>query len=172
MTLIPKPVRGEVGDYYFVYIDKVAEGDIRQIVQAQGREAIALLESIPESKTSYRYAPDKWSIRDVVGHVSDTERVFAYRAFWFARGYDTPLPSFDQDVAVKAAHADQRSWQSLVDEFRAVRGATVTLLDALPDEAWIRAGVASGYPMTVRGLGYVIAGHVAHHLAILRDRYL
>jgi hypothetical protein len=171
-TLIQKPKHGEVGEYYFTYIDKVEEGDVPQIVAAQGREAIALLESIPDSRTLYRYAPDKWSIRDLVGHLSDTERVFAYRAFWFARAFDSPLPSFDQEVAVKAAHADHRSWRSLVDEFRAVRGATIALLDTLPDDAWTRTGVASGYPMSVRGLGYIIAGHVAHHLAILRERYL
>lgn len=171
-TLIEKPRRGEVGDYFFTYIDQVEQGDIREIVRAQGREALALLESIPESKTLYRYAPDKWSIRDLVGHISDTERVFAYRAFWFARGFDSPLPSFSQDVAAGTANADGRSWQSLIDEFRTVRAATVSLLDSLPDEAWTRAGVASSFPMSVRGLGYIIAGHVAHHLTILRDRYL
>lgn len=167
-----RPERGEVADYYFTYIDKVPGGDIRRFVATQAGEALALLESIPDEKTRYRYAPGKWTIRDVVGHVNDTERVFAYRAFWFARGFDTPLPSFDQDVAVNAAGADLRPWQSHLDEFRAVRAATVALLDSLPEEAWARSGIASGYPFTVRGLAYIAAGHVAHHLGVLRDRYL
>jgi DinB superfamily len=172
MTPLHKPERGEVDDYYFTYIDKVPEGDIRRIVAAQAGEALAFLESIPDEKTLHRYAPGKWSIRDVLAHVNDTERLFAYRAFWFARGFDTALPSFDQDVAARTAGADVRAWQSHLDEFRAVRAATVALLDSLPDEAWGRAGVASGYPFTVRGLAYITAGHVAHHLGVLRDRYL
>jgi hypothetical protein len=171
-TLTPKPGRGEVADYYFTYIDQIEEGDIRQIVASQGREAQSFLESIPESKTLYRYAPGKWSIRDTVAHVSDCERLFSYRIFWFARGFDAPLPSFDQDVAVRTAGADARSWRSLLDEFRVIRASSAALLESLPDDAWARTGVASGYPVSVRGLAYILAGHVAHHLAILRERYL
>jgi hypothetical protein len=172
MTLIEKPARGEVADYYFTYIDKVEEGDVRHLVAEQGRAAMAFLESIPEARTLHRYAPDKWTIRDVVQHVSDCERLFAYRAFWLARGLEAPLPSFDQDVAQRAAGADLRSWPSLLDELRAVRASSVALLDSLPEAAWTRTGVASGYPVSVRGLAYILAGHAAHHLVILRERYL
>jgi hypothetical protein len=172
MTPLSRPDRGEVADYYFTYIDKVPEGDIRRIVADQATEALAFLASIPDGRTLHRYAPGKWSLRDVLGHVNDTERLFAYRALWFARGLDAPLPSFDQDIAVGTAGADARPWQSHLEEFRAVRSASIALFDSLPDDAWMRTGVASGYPFSVRGLAYITAGHVAHHLGVLRDRYL
>jgi DinB family protein len=127
---------------------------------------------ISADQSLYRYAPGKWSIRDVVGHLSDTERLFVFRAFWFARGFESPLPSFDQNVAVSAAHAEQRPWSSLVEEFRAVRAATLSFFQTLPDEAWARRGIASGKPFSVRALAYLAAGHVTHHSRILRERYL
>ncbi len=104
-------------------------------------------------------------------HVNDTERLFAFRAFWFARGLDSSLPSFDQDAAVPLAGADARSWASHIEEFQAVRGATLTLFRGLPDDAWARRGIASGNPFTVRALAYICAGHVAHHVGVLKDRY-
>ncbi len=104
-------------------------------------------------------------------HVNDTERLFAFRAFWFARGLESPLPSFDQDAAVPLAGADERSWASHIEEFQTVRAATLTLFRNLPDDAWTRRGVASGNPFTVRALAYICAGHVAHHVGVLKDRY-
>ena len=120
----------------------------------------------------HRYAPDKWSIRDVVGHLNDTERLFVMRAFWFARGFDTPLPSYDQEIAAAGAQADRIPWAAHVEEFRLVRLSTVALFRNLPEEAWMRTGVASGNPFTVRALAYIIAGHVSHHAAIVKERYL
>lgn len=120
----------------------------------------------------FRYAPDKWSIRQVMNHVNDTERVFVFRALWFARGFDEPLPSFDQDVAVTFAGADARSWASHLEEFATVRAATMTFFRSLPEGAANRNGIASGNPFSVRALAYIIAGHVEHHLKILRKRYL
>lgn len=105
-------------------------------------------------------------------HVSDTERLFAFRAFWFARALDSPLPSFDQDAAVPLAGADERSWASHIEEFQTVRAATLTLFRNLPDDAWMRRGVASGNPFTVRALAYTCAGHVTHHLGVLRRLYM
>jgi hypothetical protein len=168
---ITAPDRTEAAEYYFTYIDKVPAGDIRDVIEAQGPETLALLRGITDERCRYRYAPDKWSIREMVHHVNDAERVFAFRAFWFARGFETEMPSFDQDVAVAAAGADHRSWQSIVDEFAAVRAASVTLFRTMPDEAWRRQGVASGNPVTVRALAYIVAGHVTHHLQVLRERY-
>ena len=104
--------------------------------------------------------------------MNDTDRLCVSRAFWFARGFDTPLPSFNQNVAMAAADADRRSWTSHVEEFRAVRAATSAFFDNLPADAWDRRGIASGYPFTVRALAYVAAGHVTHHLRIVRERYL
>jgi hypothetical protein len=172
MTTMTAPDRTEAAEYYFTYIDQVAAGDICNILEAQLVETLALLHGISEEQSLVRYAPGKWSIRQVVGHLNDTERLFVFRALWFARGFDSPLPSFDQNVAVSAAAADDRSWRSHVDEFRAVRGATLSFFQSLPAGAWTRRGVASGNPFTVRALAYISAGHVTHHLGILRERYL
>lgn len=101
----------------------------------------------------------------------DGERVFMFRALWFARGFEDPLPSFDQEIGFKAAESDKVSWRSHVDEFRAIRSATLALFRNLPEEAWLHSGIASDNPVTVRALAYIVAGHVSHHLAILRERY-
>jgi uncharacterized damage-inducible protein DinB len=170
MTAVPD--RTEAAEYYFTYIDQVPEGDICGLLDAQGHELLDLLLGISEQKSLHRYAPGKWSIRDVVNHLSDTERLFVFRAFWFARGFESPLPSFDQTVAVSAARADDRSWRSLAEEFRAVRAATLGFFQSLPAEAWARRGIASDNPFTVRALAYLAVGHVTHHTRILRERYL
>jgi len=168
---IERPDRTESAEYYFTYIDQVPAGDIRKFLETQAGETAAMLRSISDDASLGRYAPDKWSIREVVSHINDAERVFTFRAFWFARGYDSALPSFDQDVAVKTANADQRAWHEHVDEFDSIRAATVALFSSLPDEAWSRRGIASGNPFSVRALAFVTAGHVAHHIRILRERY-
>lgn len=170
MTTVPD--RSEAAEYYFTYIDQVPAGDIREILGAQLGETVTLLQSIDDDKSLHRYADGKWSIREVLSHINDTERVFMARAFWFARGFDTPMPSFDQDIAVAAAGADERSWSSHIEEFRAVRHATTAFFDNLPEHAWTRRGIASGNPFTVHALAYIAAGHVAHHNEILRSRYL
>jgi hypothetical protein len=166
------PDRTEAAEYYFRYIDLVPAGDICDQLVAQGEETLALLRGIDAERSLSRYAPDKWSIREVLSHLNDTERLFAFRAFWFARGFDSPLPSFDQNVAAASAAADERAWISLVEEFAAVRAATVTFFQTLPAEAWTRRGIASGNPFSVRALAFLSAGHVTHHVAILRERYL
>ena len=170
--MITLPERGEAAEYYFTYINQVPEGDICATLDAQAGTATALLESISDQQSAHAYAPGKWSIRQVLSHINDTERLFVFRAFWFARGFDAPLPSFDQNVAVTAAGADERSWRSHIDEFGAVRSATNTFFRNLPAEAWSRRGIASDNPFTVRALAFITAGHVAHHLKILRERYL
>lgn len=170
--MIVLPDRTEAAEYYFRYIDQVPAGDIRDVLDAQGEETLELLRGIDDDTSLFRYAPDKWSIREVVNHLNDTERLFVFRAFWFARGFDSPLPSFDQNVAVSSAGADDRTWISLVDEFGAVRAATLAFFQTLPKDAWTRRGTASGNPFTVRSLAYLAAGHVTHHMTILRERYL
>jgi hypothetical protein len=172
MADIAVPTKDEAAEYYFTYIDQVAPRDIRRVLADQGSEVAARLRSLSETQSQYRYAPGKWSVREMIGHVNDAERVFAFRAFWFARGFDLPLPSFDQDVAVGTANADARSLASHIEEFQQVRAASRTLFDALPDEAWARRGVASGNPVTVRALAYICAGHVTHHMRILQERYV
>ena len=172
MTSSATPERTEAAEYYFTYIDQVQSGDICGILEEQAADTFELLRGIPDEQSLRRYAPDKWSIREVVNHLNDTERLFVFRAFWFARGFDTPLPSFDQNVAIGAARADERSWSSLIEEFRAVREATLSFFRNLPPDAWPRQGVASGNPFTVRALAFLAAGHVTHHVRIIRERYL
>jgi hypothetical protein len=172
ITMPSRPDRSESAAYYFTYIDQVPDGDICATLRAQLVEIPTFLESISEERSLHRYAPDKWTIREVVSHLNDTERVFAYRALWFARGYESPLPSFDQDIAIRASGANERSFRSHIDEFRAVRSATIALFEQVPQDAWMRRGIASDNPFSVRALAWISAGHVAHHLRILRERYV
>ena len=167
-----RPDRSEAGEYYFSYIDRIQEDDICAVLEKQHLGTLAALRSVGDAASTQRYAPDKWSLREVLGHLNDTERLFVFRAWWFARGFDSPLPSFDQHVAMAASGADTRSWSDLVAEFDAVRRASITFFRSLPAEAWMRRGIASGNPFTVRALAYLGAGHVDHHMAIVRDRYL
>ncbi|MFY9802096.1 MAG: DinB family protein [Candidatus Acidiferrales bacterium] len=165
------PGRDEAAPYYFTYIDRITDDDVVAVLESQLHEVPTFLTSISEEKSLYRYAPGKWSIRQVLNHVSDTERAFAFRALWFGRGFSEPLASFDQTIAADAARADDYSWASHVADFREVRGATLTFFRNLPANGWSRQGIASGNTVTVRALAYIIAGHLSHHLAILKGRY-
>ncbi len=167
-----RPGSNEFAAFYSGYVDRVTGDDVVSVLEAQLDTTLGVLAGISEEKSLHRYAADKWSMRELLNHVTDTERVFVYRALWFARGFDTALPGFDQNVAVPTAVAERFSWDSHVEDFRAVRAATLTFFRNLPDEAWERSGVASGNPVTVRALAYIIAGHAAHHVAILEERYL
>jgi hypothetical protein len=165
------PERSEAAPYYFGYIDRIASGDIVGTIETQLNETLEFLRGIPEELSLYRYAPDKWSIRQVLSHVNDTGRLFVFRAFWFTRGLGSPLPSFDEKVGAAGSGADGISWARHVEEFRAVRLATMAFFRNLPAEAWRRTGVASDYPFSVRALAYITAGHLVHHLGVLRERY-
>jgi uncharacterized damage-inducible protein DinB len=166
------PGRDEAAPYYFTYIDRIASDDIVSVLTNQLQQVPTFLSQISEEKSLHRYASEKWSIRQVLNHVNDTERTFAFRALWFGRGFSEPLASFDQNTAANGARADDYSWASHVTDFRDVRNATLSLLQKLPEEAWSRKGVASGNSVTVRALAYIIAGHVSHHIAIVQERYL
>jgi len=166
------PGRDEAAPYYFTYIDRIASDDIVSVLTNQLQQVPAFLSQISEEKSLHRYAPEKWSIRQVLNHVNDTERTFAFRALWFGRGFSEPLASFDQNTAANGARADDYSWASHVTDLRDVRNATLSLLQNLPEEAWSRKGVASGNAVTVRALAYIIAGHLSHHIAIVQERYL
>lgn len=167
-----RPERTEAAEYYFLYIDQVPGSNVLDRLTLQRDEALVLLQGIPETRSGYRYAPDKWTLREVVGHISDTERLFCARAFWFARGLGSPLPSFDQNVAVAAARFADRSWSSLISEFTTVRDATLSFFNNLRSDDWDRRGIASDKPFTVRAIAYLAAGHVHHHLEIVKGRYL
>jgi uncharacterized damage-inducible protein DinB len=167
-----RPERGEAAEYYFGYIDRIESADIVDVLESQLAPTVAFLDRIGEEESLHRYAPGKWSMREVLNHVTDTERVFSFRALWFGRGFDSPLPSFDEALSAAAARSDQVSWADHVAEFRAVRRATLGFFRNLPSEAWMRVGMASGNSFSVRGLAYIIAGHLTHHLEVLDDRYL
>jgi hypothetical protein len=171
-SMIGRPASNEAAPYYFGYINRVTGDDILAEMQRQLDKTLLFLRGIAEEKSLYRYAPGKWSIRQMWGHVNDTERVFLMRALWFARNFDTPMPSFDQDIAVAAAGSDDVTWARHVEEFREIRLATISFFRNLPEEAWTRKGVASGNPFTVRACAFVVAGHVTHHEAVLREKYL
>lgn len=167
-----RPQPNETALYYFTYVDQVPGDDALAVIESQLDECLQLLSTISEDKSLHRYAAEKWSIRQVLNHLNDTERVFAFRALWFARGFDIPLPSFDQNIAAAGAHADAIPWSSHVEEFKRVRLATISLFRNFPAEAWMRSGIASENSFTVRALAFIIAGHVTHHFKILRQKYL
>jgi len=170
--MLGRPATDEAAPYYFTYINQVLEDDPRSVMERQLEESSRLFAAISEEKSLYRYAPEKWSIRQVLNHVTDTERSFAYRALWFARGFEAPLPGYDQNIAAAGALADQISWAAHVEEFRRVRLSSISLFANLPPEAWQRTGVASENRFSVRALAYILAGHLTHHVRILRERYL
>jgi DinB family protein len=169
---MPRPDAKEAAKYYFKYIDRVPGTDVLGFLARQQEELPAFLSSLSEERSLHRYAADKWSFRQVLNHVTDCERLFQHRAFWFARGFDSPLPSFEQDIAASAARADEVAWAAHIEEFRGVRASTLGFFHNLPAEAWDRMGVASDNPFSVRALAFIIAGHADHHAAILRERYL
>lgn len=171
-TPVGRPEAAEAASYYFTYIDKVQGPDVLGVLAVQQDEIPAFLSGISEDKSLHRYAPGKWSLREVLSHINDTERVMLFRAFWFARGLGTSLPSFEENLAVPASGAHARAWASHVEEFRAVRGASLALFRNLPAEAWSRTGIASDNAFSVRGLGYIVAGHALHHLGVMREKYL
>ncbi len=166
-----RPDKNEAADYYWVYIDQVEGTDILSTLSRQANEVVEVAKSIDEQRSLHRYAPDKWSIREVLNHISDTERAFAFRALWFARGFTDPLPGYDQNIAMAGSGANDRSWASHVADFTAVRAATMTLFETVPAEAWSRRGIASGKEFSVRAMAFIAAGHVAHHLRLLREKY-
>jgi len=170
MTGVPQ--RNEAAPYYFKYIDRIASDDIVSALGAQLEETLPFLRGISEEKSLHGYAADKWSVRQVLNHVNDSEQVFVFRALWFARGFDSPLPSFEQDISAAAARADDFSWASHVAAFQGIREATLGFFRNLPAEAWTCSGVASGNVFSVKALAYIVAGHLAHHRAILEERYL
>jgi len=168
---IPRPVAAEYAPYYGRYIDKVPDGDLLRTLEDQGRETQAVLARLSEAKALHRYAPGKWSVKEVIGHVTDTERVYSYRALRFARGDATALPGFDENAWVPAGSFDARSLADLAAELDAVRRATLTLFRGLDAAALARRGTASDNAVSVRAIAWIIAGHERHHVALLHERY-
>jgi hypothetical protein len=170
-TIIGRPDPSEHAPYYGRYIALVPGDDVLRALEHQVRETTQLLEGLSESQAAHRYAPDKWSVKEVIGHLSDSERVFAYRALRIARGDQTPIEGFEQDDYVRAAGFDSLSLAQLVAELAVVRQATLRLFEGLHPDAWTRRGVANKNEVSVRALAYMIAGHELHHRQILGEKY-
>ena len=167
-----RPGLDEYAASFADYVDRVAEDeDILAVLAGQLSQVLARLGAIAEARGDYRYAPNKWSIKEMVGHLCDTERVFAYRALRIGRGDTTPLPSFDDQAYVAEVRAGDRTLADLAAEWGDVRRATIALFRNLPVVAWDRRGTAGDHPISVRALAYIIVGHVRHHLQVLEDRY-
>ena len=168
---VGRPESDEIPSHYLGYIQRVPEPDPVIVCASQIEETATLLRGLSETDAMYRYGRGKWSIKEVVGHLADTERIMAYRALRIARGDATPLPSFDENAYVPVAQFDDRSLVDLVGELRTVRAATLALLRTFDADAWRRRGTASGKPVSVRALGFMIPGHERHHVEVLRTRY-
>jgi DinB family protein len=169
--IVGRPEPDEIPSHYVGYIQRVPETDPVVVCASQIEETAALLRGLSDTDAMYRYGQGKWSIKEVVGHLADTERIMSYRALRIARGDTTPLPSFDEKAYVPVAEFDRRSLADLVGELRTVRTATLALLRTFDADAWRRRGTASGKPVSVRALAFMIPGHERHHVEILRTRY-
>ncbi len=168
--MLTRPDRSEYADFYANYIARVPEGPIEDFLLKQYEEIVALVKDISEDEASVRPAPGKWSVKEVLGHLCDTERVMAYRALRFARGDQKELQGFEQDDYVAAGEFNTRLRHDLLVELKNVRGATIALFGSISPEAGLRSGVANGNPVTVRALAYIIAGHAQHHYELLKKR--
>ena len=166
-----RPEPGEYAAYYEKYVALVSGNDIVATLEAQRLQMIQLFAARGERDGNFRYAPDKWTVKEVVGHISDTERIFAYRALRIARGDATPLSGFEQDDYVRAGAFGDRTLADLAEEFAHVRSATVALFRSLGKDAWLLRGVANKNEVSVRALAFIVAGHELHHRRILEERY-
>lgn len=169
---VRRPAAGEHHERYGRYVALVPDGDVVTQLERQLDDTIALLRQFGEARAGHRYGPDKWSVREVIGHVIDCERVFVYRALSFARGEKQSLPGFDENEYAAAAGYDARTLESVTDELRRLRAATVGFFRGLDDAAWSRTGTANDHPISVRALAWIITGHELHHAKLLRERYL
>ena len=165
-----RPEKNEYADYYDKYISLV-DGDVLPMLDAQAAELRAMFAALPEEKGTYKYADDKWTLKEVLSHLIDGERFFAYRMLRISRGDKTPIEGFEQDDYIENSNANNRSFADLLDEFDLQRRSNILFVKNLSDEATMRLGTASGYTVSVRALVYMLAGHVRHHVNILKERY-
>ena len=170
--MMSRPNRTEYADFYANYISKVPDGDFFNFLDLQPDEFVGLVNDLTDERATQPSAPGKWSVKQVLGHLCDTERVMSYRILRFARADRTELEGFEQDDYVATADSNSRSTTDLLAELKSVRGATLALLRSLPDEASVRSGIANGNPVSVRALAYIIGGHAQHHLELLRQQRL
>lgn len=170
-TTIQRPSADEYSPYYSAYIALVPDGSLVELLFDQQLESLRMLRGVDDSRGLFAYAPGKWTIKEVVGHLCDTERIFSYRALRFARGDEKPLAGFDENSYVPAGRFNERRMNDLLNEFQAIRAATIHLFRHLDEDELSRRGPANDNPITVRALGYIVAGHERHHVKLLRERY-
>jgi len=167
-----KPETSEYNPYYEKYISLIEEGELLNALERQPSELRSLLNGLDEEKGKYAYADGKWSIKEVLSHLIDGERIFGYRVLRISRGDETPIEGFEQDGYIENSHANERSFDDLLEELSLQRNANLRMLKNLRDDGWKRLGTASQSPVSVRALGFIMAGHVRHHINILKAQYL
>jgi uncharacterized damage-inducible protein DinB len=167
-----RPQKRDYAEYFEKYIALVPSGDFLELLQTQREDLLGLLSPLNEEQGDFRYAAGKWSIKEVIGHINDAERIFAYRLLRIARGDKTPLASFEQEPYIKTGNFGARKLKDLLEEFSAIRAATIALVRSMDDAAWLRRGVASQREITATAVAFIIAGHVRHHRILLEERYL
>ncbi|HWY11180.1 MAG TPA: DinB family protein [Bacteroidia bacterium] len=167
-----KPAEGEYPTYFGTYISKVKEDDCVSALENTEKEFLSFFKSIPENKGDFAYAPGKWTIKQLIIHISDAERIFAYRALRFARRDEQQNLSFEEDDYAKNCEADKRTLRSVIEEFAAVRRATILLFKSFSDQTLQNSGNMSSGKTTVNALGFTISGHAAHHVGVVKERYL
>ncbi|OBY77621.1 hypothetical protein BBG47_20875 [Paenibacillus sp. KS1] len=170
--MLTQPLPSEYGEAFANYISQVPAGDLQEMLAEQLEQMTKLISNLSKEQGEYRYAPGKWSIKEVLGHIADTERVMAYRLLRIARGDQTPLPGFDEGLFMSGSTFDSMPMSELLEDYQAVRHATLTLLRGLTDEAALRTGTTNNMTISARALAYTIAGHELHHLHVLKERYL
>lgn len=163
---------GEFNPYYGTYIQKTGVLSLKDDLKNSGEKTISFFKRIPSNKLEYRYADGKWTIKEIIQHLMDAERIFTYRALRIARKDQTPLPGFEQDDYVLPSQANKRSIEGLINEFKAIKAATVSLYDSFSDEMLMALGKASNSPISVRAIGFIIMGHEIHHCEVIKERYL
>jgi hypothetical protein len=165
------PETTEYNEYYERYVSKVADGDIVETLEKQPSELKDLFQNVDEERGTYAYEDGKWTLKEVLSHLIDGERIFGYRALRISRGDETPIEGFEQDGYIENSNANNRCFAELLEEFELQRRSNLLLIKNLSDEGTRRMGTASGFPISVRGLVYIMAGHVRHHQAIFKDKY-
>ncbi|MGG1575467.1 DinB family protein [Fictibacillus sp. NRS-1165] len=166
-----KPKTNEYDSYYVNYIAALPDQDIVNLLEEQAEETVQTVQDLTEQQALFKYGPEKWSIKEVIGHLTDTEQIMAFRLLSIARGEKGILPGFDENAYVQHAFFDRQPLSDLIQQFQNVRQSTKLLIKSMEEEPWTRSGNANGSDVTVRAIAYIIAGHEKHHLGILKERY-
>lgn len=170
--MLQRPLASEYPEYYVPYVNLVPEGDLLSVLKENLVKTVALFEGISEEDGHFRYSPNKWSIKEVLGHMADTERIMSYRLLRIGRGDQTALAGFNENDYIEGSDFSRLSIKNILEDFTATRNATITLIQNMPEKAWAHKGFANNTEVTARAVAYIIAGHAIHHRKIIKERYL